>query len=139
MVLWEGMLLLLAAAWCSGSGKVGRGCPLPTRARWMSLPLGCVCVRALASSSRPAKSAIRTTNRKCQVGTPYSAWTSKPLSRPRCCCQSLCFAAILVGASPPSSCVLPLRSYSVPWFPLCVSEYHDYFMLSILFLEKSLW
>jgi hypothetical protein len=48
------------------------------------------------------------------------------------------FAAVLVKASLPF-CVLPLRMYSSPLFPLCVSEYHDYFMLLSLFLVISLW
>lgn len=110
---------------------------------------GCVSGCWLLLRASPATSAIRTPNRKSQVSTPYSAWRRK-LPDQRCRLVWLlllpslltvsppCFAAVLVEASPPS-CVLPLRMYSSPLFPLCVSEYHDYFMLLSLFLVISLW
>jgi len=94
----------------------------------------------------PATSAIRTTNRKCKVplfslevqarkAPRRSPSPGRALSSPAVVvvvtCQPACCA---VGSSAPPSCVIPRRSSSIPSFPLCVSGYHDYFML----LESAL-
>jgi hypothetical protein len=71
--------------WCSAdrwmlwySGFICWPCRL-TRSWAMGASLRCL----LLFRASPATSAIRTTNRKCQVGTPYSAWRRK-FPDPRC-------------------------------------------------------